>query len=510
MSRWASSSPVRPVRPIAVAVVLIATLFAAQAAIASDATPTVRLLSPRSRNSPSSATGATSCSSTRAPGSPRWATTSSCRSNRPDYDTPITVKQVDSDSGRSCARSPPIDLDPLGGPEGLRAFHGPRRPRRDRRRPTRARFCPNGYVRQRLSDESPLNPGLPVLLLRRATPSPRDRSGASTTGGRPRSSATTTTGRPRLEGRARRATRSVSDRSRRGSTCSSSAPSRRDRRGARRRSSTAGRWRPSRRRQPASPQAPAAVPVREHPDRHHTPIPQTLPDLVRAPRLGDVDVPQHGHDYLGLQRDRVERGTRDDGGRRVPRPERVDDGRVPVLPASTASPWAGADRSSSSTTRRRPQPLAFRGVHPVLAARRCRQADDPRSVGKQSWCLVNTDALDLTVPNANLARLRPGSPDVVRRRPGCPLGPRGPRRRVGRHLRAVRRAVGPSTSPTCRTAAYYIRVQVNPRGRHPRVERRPTTSRIASIRLRGKPGHRRVIVPPWHGIDTEHYCPYCG
>jgi hypothetical protein len=30
------------------------------------------------------------------------------------------------------------------------------------------------------------------------------------------------------------------------------------------------------------------------------------------------------------------------------------------------------------------------------------------------------------------------------------------------------------------------------------------------IRLRGRPGHRRVVVPPWHGIDTENSCDYCG
>ena len=30
------------------------------------------------------------------------------------------------------------------------------------------------------------------------------------------------------------------------------------------------------------------------------------------------------------------------------------------------------------------------------------------------------------------------------------------------------------------------------------------------VRLRGRPDNRRVIVPPWHGIDTENTCPYCG
>ena len=30
------------------------------------------------------------------------------------------------------------------------------------------------------------------------------------------------------------------------------------------------------------------------------------------------------------------------------------------------------------------------------------------------------------------------------------------------------------------------------------------------VKLRGTPGHRRVVVPPWHGIDTENSCSYCG
>jgi hypothetical protein len=30
------------------------------------------------------------------------------------------------------------------------------------------------------------------------------------------------------------------------------------------------------------------------------------------------------------------------------------------------------------------------------------------------------------------------------------------------------------------------------------------------VKLRGRPGARRVIVPPWHGIDTEGGCYFCG
>jgi len=51
-------------------------------------------------------------------------------------------------------------------------------------------------------------------------------------------------------------------------------------------------------------------------------------------------------------------------------------------------------------------------------------------------------------------------------------------------------------------------VQVNPAGLL--YESDPSND-IADreIHLKGRPGHRRVIVPPWHGIDTESYCPYC-
>jgi len=56
---------------------------------------------------------------------------------------------------------------------------------------------------------------------------------------------------------------------------------------------------------------------------------------------------------------------------------------------------------------------------------------------------------------------------------------------------------------------YHVRVHVNPTGSMLETD---TTNNIEDrlIRLRGKPGHRRVVVPPWHGIDTEDYCAFCG
>ena len=127
--------------------------------------------------------------------------------------------------------------------------------------------------------------------------------------------------------------------------------------------------------------------------------------------------------------------------------------------------------------------------------------------GKQSWCLVNTDAIDLTAAERELAEF------------GQDLG----------HDRAAARArCGSERSSTSAGATrttqyvagqafditdlpngtYYVRVHVNPLGA---MFESNTANNVEDrlIRLRGKPGHRRVVVPPWHGIDTENVCSYC-
>jgi hypothetical protein len=49
---------------------------------------------------------------------------------------------------------------------------------------------------------------------------------------------------------------------------------------------------------------------------------------------------------------------------------------------------------------------------------------------------------------------------------------------------------------------YFISVQANPDGLL--IEGSTTNNtELRKIKLRGTPGHRRVIVPLWHGIDTE-------
>ncbi len=49
---------------------------------------------------------------------------------------------------------------------------------------------------------------------------------------------------------------------------------------------------------------------------------------------------------------------------------------------------------------------------------------------------------------------------------------------------------------------YYIRVTVNPLGALYETNGSDNVQ-LRQVILRGKPGHRRVTVPPWHGIDTE-------
>jgi Lysyl oxidase len=127
--------------------------------------------------------------------------------------------------------------------------------------------------------------------------------------------------------------------------------------------------------------------------------------------------------------------------------------------------------------------------------------------GKQSWCLVNTDALDLTLPNANVQGYSQdlhtscGGPGALWIREILDVG------WGDTYTQFVRgQAFDITDLPN---GTYYVRVHVNPTGSMLETD---TTNNVEDrlIRLRGKPGHRRVVVPPWHGIDTESYCGYCG
>jgi Lysyl oxidase len=127
--------------------------------------------------------------------------------------------------------------------------------------------------------------------------------------------------------------------------------------------------------------------------------------------------------------------------------------------------------------------------------------------GKQSWCLANTDAIDLSVQNANWAAYGGdlftmcGGPGALWIREILDVGWGDTYAQFSRD-----QAFDVTNLPN---GTYYIRTTVNPTET---LVEETTTNNVEDrmIRLRGKPGARQVIVPPWHGIDTESYCYYCG
>ncbi|MGZ5352522.1 MAG: lysyl oxidase family protein, partial [Actinomycetota bacterium] len=127
--------------------------------------------------------------------------------------------------------------------------------------------------------------------------------------------------------------------------------------------------------------------------------------------------------------------------------------------------------------------------------------------GKQSWCLANTDAIDLAVPNANWAGYGGdlftmcGGPGALWIREVLDVGWGDT---YSQYIAG--QAFDVTDLPN---GDYYIRVHVNPTGSM--LEGSPDNNiEDRLIQLRGKPGARRVVVPPWHGIDTEGGCYFCS
>lgn len=419
--------------------------------------------------------------------------------SRPDYDTPVTIKQVDAET-REVLRT--ISAEYLEGWNGLANFA--------RAEVLDARgnalvdqtmpFCPNSYVRQRVSDQSPLTPRYPFACWA---------SSPFTKGmlwGIEEGWASSLLGDPYygLSWQAERRNftmRFTID------------PSWVELLGIAPEDASAevhviavdggggspdpipASFRPA----VEAPTPFPATPIVTNPD------PDTLPDLVATPAWGISIYTRRGHDLLAFNATEwnagpgtmvVEgfRGTDDetmDGfqyfvadGEAL---GRAEVGELEYHRGGGHNHWHFEEFTRYSlldTNRNLVQPS-----------------------GKQSWCLVNTDALDLTVPNANLMGY--GS-DLAT---SC----------GGSGALWVREVLdvgwGDTYSQFVRGQAfditdlpngtYYIRVHVNPTDAlYEITDANNVEDRL--IRLRGKPGHRRVVVPPWHGIDTEGYCGFCG
>jgi hypothetical protein len=120
--------------------------------------------------------------------------------------------------------------------------------------------------------------------------------------------------------------------------------------------------------------------------------------------------------------------------------------------------------------------------------------------GKEAFCLAPTDPIDLTRPGANW------DPDQIGVSTAC-----GDRNSIwtretldagwgDTYLQFLPgQSFDISKVPNGR---YFIKVEANPRGR---LHERSTSNNVTLRRiiLRGRPGHRKVRVPRWHGIDSE-------
>jgi hypothetical protein len=127
--------------------------------------------------------------------------------------------------------------------------------------------------------------------------------------------------------------------------------------------------------------------------------------------------------------------------------------------------------------------------------------------GKQSWCLANTDAVDLSVANANWEGYGGdvftmcGGPGALWIREVLDVGWGDTYSQY-----VPGQAFDVTDLPN---GDYFIRVHVNPTGAlFEGSDANNVEDRL--VQLRGRPGHRRAVVPPWHGIDTEGGCFGCA
>jgi len=130
-------------------------------------------------------------------------------------------------------------------------------------------------------------------------------------------------------------------------------------------------------------------------------------------------------------------------------------------------------------------------------------AEDRETVvksSKEAFCLVPTDAIDLTLPAAELL---PGNV-------GLWTSCGGPNDRWIREVLPVgwgdtyyQYVAGQSFDISdVPNGTYFVKVVANP-GRQLQELCYDNNVRLRKVILSGTTGHRRVEVPPWHGIDTE-------
>jgi Lysyl oxidase len=416
--------------------------------------------------------------------------------SRPDYDTPITIKQVDPDTKAVLRTFPARAMD---GWAGLRDFARYKVSDTDGRvvAGDTLSFCPNRYPRQRLSDDSPLNPSYPSFC----------NGGPFTRGSIWGIDDGWATGLIRdyhgLGWKAERRTYRITfridpswvdllDISPVDATAVVHVR-------AVDRGTTLARGRPT-----AGPALAKATPYPKTPIVT-VPDPQSLPDLVALPGWGMSTYARRGHDYLTFA------STEWNAGPGTLVVEGFRGTNDPTMDAFQYFLLDGQPEGKASIGQFEYHAGGGHNHWHFEQFTRYTLLDGSREQvlvsGKQSWCLVDTDAIDLTLPNANLLEFR--------RDLETSCG--GPGRLWIREVLDVgwgdtydQFVAGQAFDITdLPNGTYYVRVHVNPLGAMLEAN---TANNVEDrlIRLRGKPGHRRVVVPPWHGIDTENACAYCG
>ena len=482
-----------PVLQIALAFVLMATLFARPVG-ATGTTPTLRVFVSQSR---------ITVERNRRdfvfadPGA--WVTPVGddfeLWVSRPDYDTPITIKQVDPDTKAVLRTFPAPAKDAWAGLKDFAHYKV-----RDADGKVVAgdtfSFCPNGHPRQRLSDESPLNPTYPSFcnggpFTRGSIWGIDDGWATGLIGGLYRGLGWKAERRNyRITFRIDASWVDLLDISPVDATAVVHVRAV-DRETLAPRRTTA---------QLAVPNATPSprTPIVTDPD------PLSLPDLVALPGWGMSTYARRGDDYLTFSSTEWNAGPGTlvvEGFRGTEDPKMdafqyfLRDG-LPVgkAPIGQLEYHAGGGHNHWHFEQFTRYTLLDGSRQQVLVS------------GKQSWCLVNTDAIDLTLPDANL---REFGQDL-----GTSCG--GPSALWIREVLDVgwgdtydQYVAGQAFDITdLPNGTYYVRVHVNPLGA---MIESSTANNVEDrlIRLRGKPGHRRVVVPPWHGIDTENVCFYC-
>jgi hypothetical protein len=232
------------------------------------------------------------------------------------------------------------------------------------------------------------------------------------------------------------------------------------------------------------------------------PDPGSLPDLVALPAWGIATYARHGRDFLTFNATEWNAGP----GTMV-----VEGFRGPDEPLMDAFQYFLLDGQAIGRA-----PIGQLEFHPEHQHWHFRQfteysmldADSGQVAisGKESWCLANTDAIDLAVPNANWQGFGSdvftmcGGPEALWIREVLDVGWGDT---YSQYIAG--QAFDITDLPN---GKYYVRVHVNPLGS---MYESTTDNNVEDrlVKLKGKPGARRVVVPPWHGIDTESGCYGC-